>query len=122
MVAAHEAASKAHTDQEFHKIKDFKAQAAQAKENKKLAHEKAMEGMFNFSNQNPDGTWIDLHGIQVSYAEKKTKEFLQAAIDNSLKKVEVITGAGNHSGKGGPKVKVAILKMFNEMGLDFESR
>ena len=59
---------------------------------------------------------------QVAYAEEKTKEFLQTARENSLQKVEVITGAGNNSGKGGPKIKIAIQKMFNEMGLDFESR
>ena len=59
---------------------------------------------------------------QVAYAEKKTKEFLQTARENSLQKVEVITGAGNNSGKGGPKIKIAIQNMFNEMGLDFESQ
>ena len=108
-----------------------------------------MDEMFKLSNQNPDGTWIDLHGLQVctivnirhlalpthaqlpkrttlqsqvAYAEKKTKEFLQTARENSVPKVEVITGAGNNSGKGGPKIKIAIQNMFNEMGLDFESR
>jgi curved DNA binding protein len=121
MVAAHKAAAKAHANQDFHKIKDFKAQATQHKENKKTALDKAMDEMFKHSNQNPDGTWIDLHGLQVAYAEKKTKEFLQTARGNSVQKVEVITGAGNHSGKGGPKIKIAIQKMFNEMGLDFES-
>ena len=59
---------------------------------------------------------------QVAYAEKKTKKFLKTARENSLPKVEVITGAGIHSDEEGPKIKIAIQNMFNEMGLDFESR
>ena len=58
---------------------------------------------------------------QIAYAEKKNERVLANRQGKSLQKVEVITGAGNHSGKGGPKIKIAIQKMLNDMGLDFES-
>jgi len=67
-----------------------------------------------------DGTWIDLHGLSVDFAEHKTHEALESAQENSVSSLEIITGAGNHSGKGGPKVKVRIHEMLNEKELKFE--
>jgi len=34
--------------------------------------------------------------------------------------LNVITGAGHHSGKGGPKIKPAVLKFLKEGGYDFK--
>jgi len=85
------------------------------------AKAKAMDIMFEFSNKNPNGTWIDLHGLQVKYSETKTRNFLDAAKAAGIPKVEVITGAGNHSGAGGPKIKGAIEAIFTEQGLSYVS-
>jgi len=37
-----------------------------------------------------------------------------------VKELSVITGAGNHSGKDGPKVKPAVENYFNEQGVTFK--
>lgn len=36
-----------------------------------------------------------------------------------LKELSVITGAGNHSGKEGPKIKPAVENFFEEKGLTY---
>ena len=60
---------------------------------------------------------------QVAYAKSYLKNFLRTAREKGLHKVEVITGAGYHSGKGeGPRVKIAVVYMLEEMGLCFFSR
>merc|ERR1711953_369718 len=83
------------------------------------------EEMFEYvqTNEHPDreqdGTWIDLHGLSVDFAVSKTTDFL---LDAKEKKdagslsdpVQVIYGAGHHSGRGGPQIKPAILKLLGD--------
>lgn len=52
-----------------------------------------------------DGTWVDLHGLSVDFAEHKVLEFLSSAREKHIRQAEIITGAGRHSGKDGPVIK-----------------
>ena len=58
---------------------------------------------------------------QVDYAISHLKKFLQTAQEKGLPKVEVITGAGYHSGEEGPKVKMAVVDMLEKMGVCFHA-
>lgn len=67
-----------------------------------------------------DGSWIDLHGLSVDFALAKTEEAIEEAQDKGLPALEVITGAGHHSGKGGARVKPRVASMFKNRGLSFK--
>ena len=121
MKESYDAASQAHDDGDGATAKAMSTKGKEAKEQMHAAKETAMDFMFQYSNKDCNGTWIDLHGLQVEYAERKTEAFLEDA-KQTQPKVEVITGAGNHSGTGGVKVKPAILKLFRESGYSFEEK
>jgi len=100
------------------KAKELHVKAKQHQEQARTWKQKAMdldwkhnEEMFEYvqtrehSGQARDGTWIDLHGLSADFAVHKTLEALNAAVKRGLPTVEVITGAGHHSGKSGPVVK-----------------
>lgn len=66
-----------------------------------------------------DGTWIDLHGLSADFAVHKTRETLEKAEASDAKHVEIITGAGKHSGKSGPVVKPRIYALLRQQGFKF---
>lgn len=70
--------------------------------------------------QTRDGSWIDLHGLSVDFALAKTKEAIEEAQDKGLSELQVITGAGHHSGKGGARVKPRVVAMFETEGLSYK--
>mmetsp|Transcript_6249 Transcript_6249/g.15514 ORF Transcript_6249/g.15514 Transcript_6249/m.15514 type:complete len:457 (-) Transcript_6249:102-1472(-) len=103
---------------EHEKAKELQAKAkelqVQARDIKAQAVEldwKHNEEMFEYvqtkehEGRERDGTWVDLHGLSMDFAKHATLEALASAKERGLKKVEVITGAGNHSGKGGPLIR-----------------
>mmetsp|Transcript_79437 Transcript_79437/g.227981 ORF Transcript_79437/g.227981 Transcript_79437/m.227981 type:complete len:411 (+) Transcript_79437:64-1296(+) len=113
------------------KAKEHQAQARTCKQKAMELDWKNNEEMFDYvqTHEHPgrtrDGSWIDLHGLSADFAVNQTVEALKEATDRGIGKVEVITGAGHHSGKGGPVVKKRILEMLQArpaglQGISFE--
>eukprot|EP00928_Gymnodinium_smaydae_P090632 TRINITY_DN74402_c0_g1_i1.p1 TRINITY_DN74402_c0_g1~~TRINITY_DN74402_c0_g1_i1.p1 ORF type:complete len:352 (+),score=110.00 TRINITY_DN74402_c0_g1_i1:61-1116(+) len=107
---------------------EAKKHQAKAREYKRQAVDldwKNNEEMFEWVQKNEhagqkrDGSWIDLHGLSADFAEQKTMEFLDAAKKKGLAEVQVIPGAGHHSGKGGPVVKRRIIQLFREKRIQY---
>lgn len=87
-------------------------------ENFKRLNKEAGEKIFQEINQKNSETIIDLHGLFVEEA----LEFLQERIEilkGSGKKLEIITGAGNHS-KDKALIKPKVIDLLNEKSLKFE--
>jgi len=85
------------------------------------AQDKAAREVFDKVNKGKGITAIDLHGQQVKPAMKLLEERLAtlAAKHPDVKELSVITGAGNHSGKEGPKIKPAVEKYFQEHSMTY---
>jgi len=61
-----------------------------------------------------DGTWIDLHGLNLEFSLHVVSGFLHSASDKGLKEVQVIYGAGHHSGAGGPVIKGKVQQLIRD--------
>ncbi|ELR13492.1 Smr domain containing protein, partial [Acanthamoeba castellanii str. Neff] len=83
------------------------------------AQDKAAREVFDKVNKGKGIAAIDLHGQQVKPAMKLLEERLAtlAAKHPDVKELSVITGAGNHSGKEGPKIKPAALEYCHSLGI-----
>ena len=68
--------------------------------------------------------FIDMHGLKVDEAVGFLKERLAAvgASPTGERVMEVMPGAGNHSGGGGAKIKPECAKILTGMGLKFEDK
>eukprot|EP00178_Gracilaria_changii_P020201 TRINITY_DN5870_c0_g1_i1.p1 TRINITY_DN5870_c0_g1~~TRINITY_DN5870_c0_g1_i1.p1 ORF type:complete len:194 (+),score=53.64 TRINITY_DN5870_c0_g1_i1:1-582(+) len=78
------------------------------------AQKKAAEAIFKSKNKNqPEGT-IDLHGLLQKEALLIVEEQLEKAKKKGKSELRIITGAGHHSDKEGPKIKPAVQKFLNE--------
>jgi len=119
MVDCYDKASKAHAAGEYNKITGLKEEAAEHKLLKKQARDAALQFMFERANKDSDGTWLDLHGLQVEFALKKTEEFLDKAKGDGRSDCNIITGAGHHSGPGGPAIKPKVWEMLTGKTLNF---
>jgi len=119
MVECYENASRAHGAGEFDKIKGFKAEASEHKKLKEEAREAALQFMFDRANKDSDGTWVDLHGLQVEFALTKTGEFIERSKAGGKSECNVITGAGHHSGPAGPLIKPKVWDMLKDRSLRF---
>jgi len=120
MVECLDAASKANHEKDFAKMKELRAQAEEHKRLKEEAKNAGLQFMFDRANKNSDGTWVDLHGLQVEFALLKTSEFLDQAMDDGKADAKVIWGAGHHSGPGGPLIKPKIQDLLKKYGLTYE--
>merc|ERR1712151_183730 len=121
------------------KAKELQAQAKKLIEESRDLKAKAVdldfkhnEEMFEYvqteehKGKERDGTWMDLHGLTSDFAEQKTIDFLGESKSKGISKVEVITGAGHHSGKGGPSIRPKIESRLrrppsNLKGLSYDS-
>eukprot|EP00931_Biecheleriopsis_adriatica_P066179 TRINITY_DN40580_c0_g1_i1.p1 TRINITY_DN40580_c0_g1~~TRINITY_DN40580_c0_g1_i1.p1 ORF type:complete len:601 (-),score=140.23 TRINITY_DN40580_c0_g1_i1:26-1801(-) len=115
-----EMAAKLHAEAKRHQnlAQGYKQRAAELA----LKH---CEEMFEHVQQNEhqgrirDGSWIDLHGLSPDFAESRTAEAVAKAKHLGIAHLQVITGAGKHSGAAGPVVKQQVLSFLKEQNLPF---
>ncbi|KAF2072893.1 hypothetical protein CYY_005788 [Polysphondylium violaceum] len=94
---------------------EAKAQTALMEE----AQKKAARAVFNDKNSKLDKFTIDLHGLQTKDAMELLEERMNS-IKGSGKLFTIITGAGNHSDKNGPKIKPLVHQSLKDKGISFE--
>jgi len=94
---------------------EAKAQTALMEE----AQKKAARAVFNDKNSKFDKFTIDLHGLQTKDAMELLEERMNE-IKGSGKLFTIITGAGNHSDKNGPKIKPLVHQSLKDKGISFE--
>lgn len=74
----------------------------------------ACKKIFEFVNKGNPVSTVDLHGLQVEEALDIVKQRISQLQKKGDGELTVITGAGLHSDKNGPKIKPAIMKMLSE--------
>ena len=73
--------------------------------------DKAADKIAKKKNKKLEPNEIDLHGLKVEAAEKLVKDrYAELKKKGKYSEMTIITGAGNHSAPGGPKIKSAIEK------------
>ena len=94
-----------------------------------LAHEKAMDAYFKFHNENRPLSEIDLHDLRAY--KNKADEIPGEAVDKLKERMnnpqlisecewlEIIVGAGHHSGKDGPQIRPVVEKFLKEHGTEY---
>jgi DNA-nicking Smr family endonuclease len=114
-------AHKAHDDDDGAAAKEFSTKGKEEQRLMKEAQKKAAKAIFAAKNkEQPEGT-IDLHGLLVAEAVHIVEDQLEDAKKKGWKELHIITGAGHHSGKGGPKIKPSVHKFLNEHKYKWET-
>ncbi|KAL9658520.1 hypothetical protein ABK040_006059 [Willaertia magna] len=81
-----------------------------------LYQKESAQKMFQYINSGNDITIIDLHGQYTNFALEFLKERVELFRKKNIKKeLQIIVGAGNHSGKHGAKIKPLVINyLINE--------
>jgi DNA-nicking Smr family endonuclease len=93
-------------------------------EKAKAASQAAAEAILAFNNDGKGDMFIDFHGLKVDEAVGFLRARLEAvgASPDGEREMEVMPGAGTHSGAGGAKIKPECAKVLTELGLKFEDK
>ena len=100
------------------------AKAHQLKDDIAAEEAKLGDKVFEAKNAGYGLDQMDLHGLSVDQALDFVRKRL-AQVDAQLKsgkldKLTIITGAGHHSGDGGPKIKPAVCELLQTSGYPFQ--
>jgi len=96
-----------------------KAHGAKMEHFNKLAS-KSIFTHHNDSSKSSTFSNIDLHGLFVNEALERAQAHLTACRKAQIKTTSFITGRGNRSTDGVPKIKIAILGMLKREGVDVD--
>mmetsp|Transcript_11625 Transcript_11625/g.17615 ORF Transcript_11625/g.17615 Transcript_11625/m.17615 type:complete len:251 (-) Transcript_11625:75-827(-) len=106
-----EMSKKAYDAGDKEKAKEYSDKGKEITTKMEKAKQEGNDKLFKSRNSKGlNSPTIDLHGLQVEYAIAKLDEYLAHSKKKGLKEVEVITGAGNHSGPEGAKIKPEVEK------------
>ncbi|KAM5540285.1 hypothetical protein V8D89_006104 [Ganoderma adspersum] len=83
------------------------------KETKEL-HAKAARRFYQAHNLKPEPQTIDVHRLKVTEAQEKVEQALYDAVVTGVPELRIITGRGNHSKGGIPRLKLAIIGAMEE--------
>ena len=84
-------------------------------------NKQASDYIFRANNANVPGDTIDLHGQYVEEAERILSVRIRSAQSQSQSHLHVIVGKGNHSEDHVQKIKPAVEKLCNELGLSYRT-
>eukprot|EP01134_Creolimax_fragrantissima_P006823 CFRG6823T1 len=102
------------------KAKDLSDKGKEAGKLMDETRKNASKIMFKKVNsKHPEGT-CDLHGQQVEMSIDLLENFIADCRAKNISECIVITGAGNHSDKNGPKIKPKVHEYLTEKGLVYE--
>lgn len=110
-------ASSAYTNNDHKNAKLF---SAKAKEHGTLIDQtnaRAADIIFSHYNSARDVSEIDLHELYVEEAKIKVRERIETVKSQGLTSLVIITGIGNHSVDGIPKLRPAIDDLIKEFNL-----
>lgn len=91
---------------------DYKKERLALAERARAADAAASEAIFRQNNAGRPDDEIDLHGLYVNEALEKAEQAIQAAKAHGRKQLVFITGKGNNSRGGIPKVKPAMEQLM----------
>ncbi|KAH3872081.1 NEDD4-binding protein 2-like [Dreissena polymorpha] len=81
------------------------------------ANKKAADLILKTLNKSfPKCLTLDLHGLYVSEALNFLNEFIEAHLNEGVDEVQIITGKGNHSDNGRPRLRPTIMEHLKKKG------
>jgi hypothetical protein len=99
------------------------AEAKKCGEDAQTANDKAAHCIMQELNHNKGDRYLDLHGLRVEEALGFVRERLDMLEKSTPKgtvvELELIPGAGHHSGAGGPKIRPALAEMLRGRNVAF---
>mmetsp|Transcript_10065 Transcript_10065/g.11164 ORF Transcript_10065/g.11164 Transcript_10065/m.11164 type:complete len:172 (-) Transcript_10065:37-552(-) len=114
----YDAAAKAHDAKDGAKAKELSLKGKEQGELMKKAQEDLALAVFKYKNDALGDGEIDLHGLSTDQALQFLDERIEKVKGSG--ELNVITGAGKHSGHDGPKIKPAVLSHLKKGGYNFK--
>lgn len=82
---------------------------------------KACENAFSRNNQHRAVDEIDLHGLYVDEALDKLSKRIRVCRNEGYQSLNVVTGLGNHSPSGVPKIRPKVLEYLDSQGISYNT-